>query len=236
MNQKQLVIFLVFIVVMIASTGYAYHYFFGSKAMLDIPELETTRIAQNKQTAFSSDLFAITMEKIKSEKERQDMLLSAVKRNPFLWPEKFAGIATNADAAIAGAKNTSATVENGLSDATPPKPEAPEFSLSMVIVGDKKNIALVNNQFVSEGSRISGYDVLKISPNSIMLASGGDRKSLSLSPANTPLQKLCSKKQEKSTRSANKGSYDYQAPLKKVLKDYNMMNVDSILNPNMRIN
>ena len=54
--------------------------------------------------------------------------------------------------------------------ASPQKPAPPEPKLSMVIIGEGRNQALLDNVFVREGERFHGYLVKRITGNEVILS------------------------------------------------------------------
>jgi hypothetical protein len=76
-------------------------------------------------------------------------------RNPFFWP---------------GEKLQQKTVAKGTPEGTPPKVEPPKPLLSMVIIGESRKQALLDNVFVREGEMFHGYLVKRIADNKVVLS------------------------------------------------------------------
>ena len=77
-------------------------------------------------------------------------------RNPFFWPgEK-----------VQQKKTTTGTATNDV----PQKTEPPKPQLSMVIIGEGRKQALLDNVFVREGEMFHGYRVKRITDNKVILS------------------------------------------------------------------
>jgi hypothetical protein len=78
-------------------------------------------------------------------------------RNPFFWP---------------GEKLQQKSVTKATPEGTPPeaKPEPEKPLLSMVIIGEGRKQALLDNVFVREGEMFHGYQVKRIADNKVILS------------------------------------------------------------------
>ena len=230
MNRQKLILLIVIMVVLMGVIAAVNHYYLQPKVLLTLPSVESVNLPEKIKKTFKSDLYAGTMEKILSDKEEQgpvSPLLTMANRNPFLWLEE------STDPA-AGPKGSSGPLGNNTSGtkgletvspsgtATSPDSMAQELILSMVIVGESRNLALVNNHFVREGGKINGFDVVKIKPQTVLLARKNTRKTLTLKPAGSPLQyrKALKKKKTAKKDSPVTTSLNFQTQLKQVLKLY----------------
>ncbi len=61
-----------------------------------------------------------------------------------------------------------------------PEQQKIQFHLSMIILGPKKKLALINNTLVKEGTVIEGYIVQEIAKNHVILIRGREVKKLRL--------------------------------------------------------
>jgi len=240
MNRQLSIVFIVALVVLIGVIAALNHYYFQPKVLLTMPSVERVKVPAKTAPSFKSDLYAGTMEQILAGKDAQDLLpgvLAMVKRNPFLWPSETTdpqgpgAVQTGVRGGFAG----DAPGVSGQKTAYPPGSGlgqdflAPEFNLSMVIVGETRNLALVNNQFVTEGNRISGYEVIKIEPRTIILAGKDGRQKLILEPGG-PLQYTGALKKNKPSENDAPGTgksapVDFQTQLKEVIRLYSEPNL-----------
>ena len=229
MNRQRLIVFIVSLAILIGVIAGVNYFYFQPRVLLTMPNVARVKVPQKTKQPFNSDLYAGTMEQILSNKDGKELLptvLSMVKRNPFLWPEEVIDTApplVDAHKKSVEKNITSKNSESSLSLF------APEFRLSMVIVGENRKLALVNNQFITEGNIISGYDVVKIEPRTVLLASKDDQRKLTLEPG-IPLQYLreSSKKNTPEKKAATSGEsvpLDFQTQVKQVLKLYSDPNL-----------
>ncbi len=239
MDRQRLIVLIVSLVVLIGVIAGVNYRYLQPKVLSTMPKVEKVKVPEKIQSPFKSDPYAGTMEQILADKEEQGLVSAAmeiIKRNPFSWPGEFvAATLTPEDpqqtipghaAVNSGPKMTS----SGDLKKTPPV-IPPVFNLSMVIVGEKSNLALVNNIFVTVGSSISGYDVVKIEPRTVFLASKDDQKRLTLEPG-VPLQKIGDLKQKNNPQQkvppAEQSEFlDFKTQLKQV--------IDFSLNPNIHL-
>ena len=76
-------------------------------------------------------------------------------RNPFFWP---------------GERLQHKAVTKTKTEVAPEKPAPPEPELSMVIIGEGRRQALLDNVFVREGEMFHGYLVKRIAENEVILS------------------------------------------------------------------
>ncbi|MDY0222304.1 MAG: hypothetical protein RBR67_14305 [Desulfobacterium sp.] len=244
MNQQRVIGFIVALVVLIGVIAALNHYYFQPKVLLTMPGVERVKVPAKTAPSFKSDLYAGTMEQILASKDVQDLLpqvTAIVKRNPFLWPSETTepgalqagvcggGIAGNTPGVSSQQMTYPPGMEGVPGSGTAQDFLSPEFNLSMVIVGETRNLALVNNQFVTEGNRISGYKVVKIEPGMIILAGKNDRQKVTLEPGG-PLQYPGTLKKKKSSENDAPGTgesalLDFETQLKDVIRLYSSPNL-----------
>jgi len=214
------------LMVLMAFIGGANHYFFQTGYISAMPGVEMVKVPEKKKLTFNPDIYAGTMEQIRGDRQGQGLMGMVTARNPFLWP----GESTDQAAALSDAMKTVPEVAKVLEkDLFPVMDKAEEvivqaFDLTMVIVGEKRNLALVNNHFVTEGSRIEGYKVVKIEPETVFLVGSKDRRTLTLEPGG-PLEyhRVLNKNkapEKDSSVSQKRASLDLETQLKDVMKLY----------------
>ncbi|WP_300459706.1 hypothetical protein [Desulfobacula sp.] len=233
MNRQKLILLIVIMVVLMGVIAAVNHYYLQPKVLLTLPGVESVNLPEKIKKNFKSDLYAGTMEKILSDKGEQDpvsQLPTMVNRNPFLWIEESTDLAAGPDGSKGPLADETTGTKGLKSTETDASPDsmAQEFTLSMVIVGEARSLALVNNHFVSEGSKIGGFDVVKIEPQTVMLARKNSKKTLTLEPSGGPLQyhKAVDKKKTQEKSSPVNAPLDFQTQLKQVLKLYSDPNLN----------
>lgn len=236
MNRQRLIGFIVALVVLVGVIAAVNHYYFQPKVLLTMPNVEGVKVPAKTRPSVKPDLYAGTMEQILAGKEDQELaatVISMVKRNPFLWPgEPIETPATQTGVQGRNAHNTGSATGRKMADSSGAGTDqdfiAPEFKLSMVIVGETRNLALVNNQFVTEGNTISGYEVVKIEPRAILLAGKDDKQRLTLEPGG-PLQYNREFKKENTLKKdvpiSENAPLSLQTQLKEVLNLYSDPNL-----------
>jgi len=245
MNRQKFILLIVFMVVLMGVIAAVNHYYFQPEVLLTMPSIEKIKVFGKTKNSFKSDPYAGTMEKIRSnsnrgEQDTASLLLTTANRNPFLWIEESTDPAASPDVSRGTLPGETLPGETPKTLAIPgPKPGVStwldtvkgimtqEFTLTMVIVGETRKLALVNNHFVSEGSKIGGWDVVKIEPQRVVLASKNNKKELTLAPSGGPLQyhKASEKKKAREKESPVTAFLDVKTQLKQVLKLYSDPNL-----------
>jgi len=119
-----------------------------------VPADETVESLEHDDAIVAVDTLAV----IRKTGRRADMRYPGSKhesvRNPFYWPEE------------------KPQQKKGLKPAakSPVKPAAKQPQLSMVIIGEGRKQALLDNVFVQEGDRFLGYLVKRIEAHQVILA------------------------------------------------------------------
>ena len=240
-ERRRLTLYIVVLAIIIGIIAGANYYYLKPKVLLTMPSVERVKLPEKTKIPFKSNIYAETLEQILSQKKEQDLIPATlmVKRNPFIWPEEF--IKQPPPRTAKEIKMISPGQEYP-EIIIPPEMEVPqsfeelvveEFNLSMVIVGEGGNLALVNGHFLKEGNRIAGYDVVKIEPGTILLANKDEQKVLTMEPglplqanrksAKKPAKKNISKKQ--APTAADTSPIDFQTQLKQVMQLYSDPNL-----------
>ena len=136
---------------------------------------------------------AATLSRIRSVKSAGDLPEEfeprQVERNPFRWPGELSEadriraemaalrLAQERDAASA-AEVDAQSLEAAA--AMVPEGEPEDIVLSMILVGEHKKLAIINNKFVYEGDRISGGRIAAIEEDAVVLANAAGTTRLTL--------------------------------------------------------
>ena len=132
-----------------------------------VPELPKAVIIPPEQTpapAVDSNIVATTLEKMKSmfpqKESEKDFLPRRVGRNPFLWP----GETTEIEKIKRQAFSKGAVSEKKTAEKKAPR-------LRMVIIGEKRKVALINDSLLHEGDRFNSDTVHRIKQEEVVLKS-----------------------------------------------------------------
>lgn len=156
-----------------------------------MPDIKDVIMPENNQGGQKIDVYYNTKETIKKrgriEEKNANKNTGIVNvHNPFLFPEeilllklgkeKFSAQELDIiDNKITGENESNVALNNK------------RFHLSMIMMGEKNKIALVNQNFIIEGDVVEDYTVEKISKNSITLANKQETKEIFLEPDFVPL-------------------------------------------------
>ena len=241
MNRQRLILSIVFLIISVGLIAGINHYYLQPRVLLTMPGVEKINLPGTRRASSKPDLYAGTMEEILKGKKKISISSSEpwTRRNPFLWPEELAVAEPGIKIAVLDNSKGDAEASSSISDEssstageTAREMLAPELNLSMVIVGETRNLALVNNNFVTEGSRISGYYVVKIDPGTILLACKDKTRQLTLEPSVGPLEHHVSKQKKDTKKAASvsqiNSTLNFKTQLKEVLELYS--------NPSIQLN
>lgn len=153
-------------------------YVIGPKLTPRLPEPDKLPPAKVYTSLVDKSSVATTMEKIRDMyPQKKSFEPRLVWRNPFLWPEEMLAVQK------AVQKSESMITEAELK-------RKGKHRLSMIILGENRKIALLNNIFVFEGSRFNNTIVQKIDKKGITLKGPAGKIRVSLSKFSfTPLQR-----------------------------------------------
>lgn len=145
-------------------------YVIGPKLTPRLPELNKLPPAEAYASLADKSAVATTMEKIRTMYPQKEFFEPRrVRRNPFLWPEEMFMAGKGGPAApVLGLKGKE------------------KYRLSMIILGENRKIALLNNMFVFEGSRFNGATVKKIDKKGITLKDSTGKIRVSMSRFSFP--------------------------------------------------
>jgi len=129
----------------------------------DLPKPATLPPAETYKAPVDRNIVATSLEKIRTmfpEKEFQDDFEPRqVERNPFFWPEEALGLR--------------------YAEATDVEEEG-VLQLNMILIGENRKIALINDRLVFEGTRLNGEKVHQIKEKEVLLRSDTGETSLYL--------------------------------------------------------
>jgi hypothetical protein len=145
-------------VVLLGLLGAANVYMIKPALQPTLPAIEPLPAAKESPPAVNSNVVAATLAQIKAT-EQSPAVLSAtrqVSRNPFLWP----GESTlPPEKPAAKPTEVAVTVEKS----APPQ-------LKMILIGERKKMAVINDVFVFEGDKFMGSRVAKIEKDAVTLS------------------------------------------------------------------
>ena len=146
-------------VVLLALLGAANVYVVKPAMQPTLPAVEPLPAGKESAPAVNRNVVAATLAQIKAT-EQGSLALSAtrqVSRNPFLWP----GESTLPPEKPAAQPTTAAA-------APEEKSEPPQ--LKMILIGERKKMAVINDAFVFEGDKFMGSRVSKIEKGAVVLS------------------------------------------------------------------
>jgi len=156
-----------------------------------MPDIKDVIIPENNQGGQEIDVYYNTKETIKKrgriEEKNANTDTGIVKaHNPFLFPEEILLLKLGKEKLSAEELDI---IENKITgdNESNVTPNHKRFHLSMIMMGEKNKIALVNQNFIIEGDVVEDYTVEKISKNSITLANKQETKEIFLEPDFVPL-------------------------------------------------
>ena len=151
---------LVGLIVLLACANF---YYIQPSLTPDLPKPATIPAADTYKAPVDRNIVATSLEKIRTmfpQKEFQtDFEPRRVERNPFFWPEEALGL-RYAQA--------------------PEVEEKGVMHLNMILIGENRKIALINDRLVFEGTRLNGEKVHQIKEKEVLLRSDAGETRLSL--------------------------------------------------------
>jgi len=155
---------------------------------MPLPDVNEMILEQSRQPIGNIDAFFNTKEIIKQRGRIQKNVTANILsggQNPFLTPDEIFSLKYG--------KNNIAD-KNILEQEMLDKNENDQnfehdipFHLSMIMVGQTRKIALVNQQFIAVGDDIEGFIVKKISKKSVVFVNKEEQKEILLEPDSVPL-------------------------------------------------
>jgi hypothetical protein len=155
-------------------------YYLRSALAPKVPEVKVIPPEMVPPPPIGEKAEAATMEKIRAAMIRKGEGKAAfqprrVERNPFLWPEEMASLTSPKPPEEVVRKQTVDVKREE-------KEKRKRLQLRMVIIGEERKIALLNDSLVQEGSKFDGNTVYKILEQEISLINEeGERFSVPLS-------------------------------------------------------
>jgi hypothetical protein len=158
----------------------------------NMPTVQSVQIFGQPSPRPSENVYAETYDIIKSHTQKKETASTprhAHVRNPFLWPEEVPKILaddlndTPQPIAIPNVDH------NGSQDTKKAHP----FTLSLVLIGENRNIALLNDSFVTVGSWVNHYRVERIDSKGVMLSGKNGSQELKLKAMEDFLQRSSSR-------------------------------------------
>jgi len=157
------------IILLIVLLGFANFYFIQPGLEPQLPEPKKLPLKQTCQAPVDKNIVATTLEKIRTMFPKKELDKGfeprRVARNPFLWPEEM--------------------LEKQYAKADSPnaKKEGEETGLprlNMILIGENRKIALINNKLVFEGTIFNGDMVHSIKEKEVVLKGDSGETRLSL--------------------------------------------------------
>jgi len=143
--------------------AFANIYYIQPSLTPNLPRPATLPPAETFKAPVETNIVATSLEKIRTmfpQKEFQkDFEPRRVERNPFFWPDE----------------------PLGLKYAAAPEPEEKGvLHLNMILIGENRKIALINDRLVFEGTRLNGEQVQQIKEDEVLLRSDTGETRLTL--------------------------------------------------------
>jgi len=149
---------------LIVLLAFANVYYIQPKLTPDLPKPATLPPAESYKAPVDSNIVATSLEKIRTmfppKEFEKDFEPRQVERNPFFWPEEPLGLK--------------------YAEAAPESEEEGLLQLTMILIGENRKIALINDKLVFEGSRLNGEKVHEIKEKEVLLRSDTGETRLSL--------------------------------------------------------
>ena len=164
-----------------------------------MPTIDPLPSVGGQTVAVDPNIAAGTLGQVKSVSSKgglQDFEPRHVDRNPFLWPGE--GLKKES----AGAAEESAKAE-GLEEA-----EEEPMVVTMILIGQNKKMAVINDEFVSEGDKFEGKRISRIVKNAVFIRSESGEKRLALGEMTFAFLK---EKMEKEKQEAAKAAAEKEA-------------------------
>jgi len=163
MTSRDFLILGLVLVGLIVLLAFANFYYIQPSLTPDLPKPATLPPADTYKAPVNRNIVATSLEKIRTmfpqKGFQKDFEPRRVERNPFFWPEEALGLRYA---------------------------EAPEVEerglphLNMILIGENRKIALINDRLVFEGTRLNGEKVHQIKEKEVLLRSDTGETRLSL--------------------------------------------------------
>ena len=157
------------IILLIFLLGFANLYFIQPGLAPQLPEPEKLPSEQTYQAPVDRNIVATTLEKIRTMFPQKELAKEfeprRVARNPFLWPEEML------------------EKQYAKTDSPDAKKEGEEIGLprlNMILIGENRKIALINDKLVFEGTIFNGDTVHSIKEKEVVLKGDSGETRLSL--------------------------------------------------------
>ncbi|MDY6850581.1 MAG: hypothetical protein SV487_00685 [Thermodesulfobacteriota bacterium] len=163
----------------------------------DMPTVEPLPPVGGQAVAVDPSIVSATMGQIKSVKSKggfQDFEARHVDRNPFLWPGE-------------GRKKEGVADEFAKAEGLEAAEEEPAV-VTMILIGQNKKMAVINDEFVSGGDKFEGKRISRIVKNAVFIRGESGEKRVPLSAMSFAYLK---EKMEKEKQEAAKAAAEKEA-------------------------
>ena len=178
MNRQTITTFALILIVVLAAVWAVNHYFVREHTIPVVKPVAELGQERFRPPPVDNNIIAATLESIRaveSQKGAPEEEPPHLERNPFLWP----GEVPEPPKEPAPMAVTKAVEPAGEAAAPAEKEEEPAV-LKMVLVGQNKRIALIDDDLVYEGSEFKGRRVARIYKNTVILSGGAGETKLTL--------------------------------------------------------
>lgn len=199
MTAQNVLIAGVIAIVLAAILGFANVYMVKPGMNPDMPTIEPLPPVGGQAVAVDPNIVAATLGQIKSVKSKgglEDFEARHVDRNPFLWPGE-------------GLKKEIAADESAKAEGLEEAEEEPAV-VTMILIGQNKKLAVINDEFVSEGDKFEGRRISRIVKNAVFIRGESGEKRVPLGEMSFAFlkEKMEKEKQEAAEAAAEKEAAD----------------------------
>ena len=175
MTSQKVIVFGLVLAALLVLLGFANARYIQPSLAPQLPEAKISPSGKVAPPPVNKNVVASTLQKMKTmfpERESRDAFEPRrVKRNPFVWPgEVFSPAGKKEARTSAGSPKKAKAGE-----------ERPVPRLHMIIIGENRKLAMIDETFVFEGSKFKGDTVKEIDENQVVLRGDGGETRLSLS-------------------------------------------------------
>lgn len=198
MTAQNVLIAGVIALVLAAILGFANVYMVKPGLNPDMPAIDPLPPVGGQAVAVDPNIVAGTLGQIRSVSSKgglQDFEPRHVDRNPFLWPGE-------------GLKKESAADESAKAEGLEAAEEEEPMVVTMILIGQNKKMAVINDEFVSEGDKFEGKRISRIVKNAVFIRSESGEKRLALGEMSFAFLK---EKMEKVKQEAAKAASEKEA-------------------------
>ena len=170
MTTQRIFTFVVVIIVLVGLLWVGNSYLLKPALKPVLPVVQPLPPAGGEQPPMDADIVAATMSKIRAasgEGPPSKFEVRRVDRNPFLWPGEMAAAVETQDMAGSGAGPQGGDVPI-------------EAVVHMILIGQHKKMAVINDQLVFEGSDFLGRTVASIEKKAVVLSGSSGEQRLPL--------------------------------------------------------